>query len=352
MKHKDDVGANELVLILTKYTVNILLFLCLFVHVFFVIFFFAVGVPELAEINIVSSSCYVLLLLFGKKMKMLDIIVLVFIEILIYSVLATFAVGVDSGFFMYSIAMIPVMFFLMDTMHCGRTYPFLCGIIGTFVMLLLIAVMTRIESMYHLIRINYILLIVNVVIVAAINIIFSYMFVNNSAELNKYLKEKNDMLDYLSKYDPLTNLYNRRAMDKVLKENTSKSYAICICDIDDFKMVNDIYGHDAGDMILKSVAKMHKESVCNGTVCRWGGEELLILLNDVDLKTAYDTVEAIRKKVSEKEYCYEDTKFNVTMTYGLVLSDGSDNFNQVIKRADNNLYIGKRNGKNCVVTGN
>lgn len=352
MKHKDDVGANELVLILTKYTVNILLFLCLFVHVFFVIFFFAVGVPELAEINVVSSTCYVLLLIFAKKMKMSDMIMLVFIEILIYSVLATFTMGVDSGFFMYSIAMIPVMFFLMDNMHQGQTYPILCGTIGTLVMVLLIAVMTKVQSMYHMIHINYILLIVNIVIVAAINIIFSYMFVNNSAELNKYLKEKNDMLDYLSKYDPLTNLYNRRAMDKVLKENTSKSYAICICDIDDFKMVNDIYGHDAGDMILKSIAQIHKEAVADGTVCRWGGEEILILLNNVDLKTAFERIDAIRERVSREEYCYEDTKFNVTMTYGLVLSDKCENFQQMIKLADNNLYIGKRNGKNCVVTGN
>ena len=164
--------------------------------------------------------------------------------------------------------------------------------------------------------------------------------------------EKNSMLDSLARTDELTGLNNRRAVMEFINlpiEKTGK-YSVIMADIDDFKKINDTYGHDEGDKVLVSLAEIFRENVRNSDiVCRWGGEEILVILMKCCLDDAQKIAEKIRNAINSENLIQIDgTDAKVTMTFGIAYADhvgGQD----VIKAADHNLYQGKNNGKNCIV---
>ena len=169
------------------------------------------------------------------------------------------------------------------------------------------------------------------------------------------LKEANIKLKLLARTDPLTQLSNRRdALEKIeyeekRYERSEKPFAIAICDIDDFKSVNDRFGHDAGDEVLKTLANIMCMSVRKqDTVSRWGGEEFLLLLPQTDLEGGIVLAEKIRKKVHSTEFNFDGVKIHVSLTMGLSIYKESKTIEETINRADQALYMGKKLGKNCV----
>ena len=128
--------------------------------------------------------------------------------------------------------------------------------------------------------------------------------------------------------------------------------SIVLCDIDDFKKLNDAHGHAFGDEALKIIAHAIKSSLreCD-LVYRWGGEEFLIFLSDINLENSEHIFERIRRKIAETQLEFEGKSAKTSATFGLV------NFNvkavkdveAVIKQADKLLYEGKNSGKNKVV---
>jgi len=164
--------------------------------------------------------------------------------------------------------------------------------------------------------------------------------------------EKNSMLDSLARTDELTGLNNRRAVMEFINLPIEKTgrYSVIMADIDDFKKINDTYGHDEGDNVLVNLAEIFRENVRNSDiVCRWGGEEILVILMKCSLDDAQRIAEKIRNAINSENLIQIDgTGVKVTMTFGIAYADhrgGQD----IIKAADHNLYQGKNNGKNCVV---
>ncbi|BBB33470.1 signal transduction protein [Thermotomaculum hydrothermale] len=164
----------------------------------------------------------------------------------------------------------------------------------------------------------------------------------------------NAYLDMLSKKDPLTNLYNRRAILEIIDiekerfERTKRPFCISICDIDYFKKVNDTYGHSIGDIVLKGIASILKENLRNTDfVARWGGEEFLIFLPETDIKAAEKVLEKLRKLAESKKFSAGKIDFNVTLTFGVC--EFQKSVEHTIELADKALYKGKKSGKNKVV---
>ena len=123
-----------------------------------------------------------------------------------------------------------------------------------------------------------------------------------------------------------------------------------MCDIDNFKKVNDTYGHDFGDVVLKGIASITAEQVKgHGYVCRWGGEEILILINNASEESSFRIAENIRRNVANRVFELNDKWIHCSLTLGIALYDGKEPVEETITRADYNLYCGKRNGKNAVV---
>ena len=156
--------------------------------------------------------------------------------------------------------------------------------------------------------------------------------------------------------DALTELYNRRSGEKKLRQifeearSSRHSFALAIGDIDFFKKVNDTYGHECGDAVLKNVSAMLKQHMWRrGFAARWGGEEFLLVFENVDLAEARKQLELLMDKIHELDTLYEGQHVKVNMTFGLVCESDKD-VHTLLKEADEKLYIGKTNGRNQVVS--
>ena len=162
----------------------------------------------------------------------------------------------------------------------------------------------------------------------------------------------------LSITDPLTGLHNRRYMERHLKTliadatRTGRSLSVLIADIDHFKLVNDTYGHDAGDLVLKEFSDRFRRYTRGvDLACRLGGEEFLIIMPDTDKALARQIGERVRECVASHAFrIAPDKEIWVTASVGLATWDGEgDTSEALFKRADNALYAAKRQGRNQVV---
>lgn len=186
----------------------------------------------------------------------------------------------------------------------------------------------------------------------------TYYYESSQQVLINYIQEEKDKYERASKLDPLTGLFNRREMmARMMNEwerqlRKGNPFAVIISDIDNFKLINDTYGHDSGDYVLKMIALIMKDQVRGiDSPSRWGGEEFLLMLVETDLDGGKNVAERIRKYIENTAFIHKGTKILVTMTFGLSIYQGDDdNIESCIKRADQALYEGKKQGKNRVVT--
>ncbi len=172
----------------------------------------------------------------------------------------------------------------------------------------------------------------------------------------KDLEKAHRELELSANTDPLTRLLNRRGMadkldsEKFRYERNKKPFSIVLCDIDHFKKINDNYGHDAGDYILKEVAKLlNSASRKPDTFCRWGGEEFLALLPETDLKGGAILAEKLRSTIEKHDFIFHTNKIPVTLSFGLCEYDETMTIDACIKLSDRCLYLAKEAGRNQLI---
>lgn len=181
-------------------------------------------------------------------------------------------------------------------------------------------------------------------------------------EQNQKLKDTTEQLNTTVEYvgelarrDELTGLYNRRHLFTILEHENSRMsrkqgpFSICIADIDFFKQVNDTYGHQAGDEVLRSVASELQESLRSiDCVGRYGGEEFLIILPQTELAGAMIKLERIRELVAGLKFPAIGEKFQVTLSLGVAEHKPDESIDDTILRSDEALYRAKSTGRNKV----
>jgi len=181
---------------------------------------------------------------------------------------------------------------------------------------------------------------------------------------NAILREKNTLLEELTDKDPLTGAYNRQFIMKTAqkivttKVRAKRSWGVLMADIDFFKNVNDTYGHSFGDEVLKNVVKMLQHVSRDGDfIVRYGGEEFCVLMWDVDTEESLVMLaerycKAVSSMVTQGVGPDEEDKIKLSVTISLgacfVPNDSSMELNDVIKRADEALYVAKDCGRNRV----
>lgn len=157
--------------------------------------------------------------------------------------------------------------------------------------------------------------------------------------INREIHERQE-ISKLASLDPLTNIYNRRKITSIYEKLQAdhSEIKVILFDIDDFKIINDTYGHDLGDTILKELSALIRDQYKDLYFARWGGEEFLILVSD-----QVDYGEAIRKVVMN--HSFKDN-ISITISLGQAKASLSDKFSSVTKKADRAMYESKMQGKN------
>jgi len=173
---------------------------------------------------------------------------------------------------------------------------------------------------------------------------------------NEELQLAYSKLEELARTDVLTGLPNRMQLqDRLLTESnrtsrTKQDFCICICDIDDFKQINDNYGHNIGDIVLKDIAGIFRKCTrLTDFVGRWGGEEFMLILPETTLADAMPPMERVRSDVESHQIIAGDKTFSATITMGFSCFYPDSKLEDVIKQADLALYAGKKSGKNLVI---
>ena len=168
----------------------------------------------------------------------------------------------------------------------------------------------------------------------------------------KLLNENNQKLTWLAMYDPLTNLFNRRALiNQVHQELANKtmhfhSTSLILIDLDYFKAVNDTFGHDVGDQVLMHVADFLSANVRKQDLtARWGGEEFVILLRDTSIEQSEQIATNLQEKMKLENF---SPVTSMTFSAGVATLSAGQSFDDLIANADKALYTAKKSGRNCV----
>ena len=177
------------------------------------------------------------------------------------------------------------------------------------------------------------------------NTIWNVIWKSNREKLERSRTEANT--------DPLTGLLNRRYagtfFEKLSASQLGQDWCVAMLDIDGFKLLNDTYGHQVGDSLLMLISHfLEKNLRKRDLVFRWGGEEFLILLNDVDITTAFHVLDKLRGKLETEYFEIQDKTINTTVTIGVCPLD-IHHIGQSIDTCDRLMYQGKASGKNTVV---
>lgn len=178
----------------------------------------------------------------------------------------------------------------------------------------------------------------------------------SDATTRQRIQDELSELKQLSLADPLTGLGNRRSVLREFERRLAefKRYAIPLgllfVDIDEFKRVNDTYGHAVGDRVLVAVGQTLKNALRGmDTVCRWGGEEFLALLPRVDEPTFRSVAERMRRFVEASPIPLPEGTLKVTISVGGALAAPNDTLNSLVSRADTMMFKAKQRGRNCTL---
>ncbi len=324
---------------------TIFLIMCLMVHVAYFAVFLIMGAIPLSVVNAVSSVFYILFLFFSKdREKSEKATVYAYFEIIAFSTVCELFTRNTFGFIYFVIGMVPVIFYLSPSYGNKR---FIFQIIGVISALMIHHTQILIPDSFFLKLYKDLLPYSNAfnfinLLITMFTILYTAFFY--TLELETIKKE----LDYSSTHDPLTGLYNRRFLyDTIIKENEAQ-ISIMLLDIDNFKKINDRFGHDEGDEVLIQLSSCIKEEVNKDGFypVRWGGEEFILYYRELDIESVYELAKHLCRLIPERVVLPDNN--SVTVTVGLAAGKQSD-FDSIVKKADEKLYFGKNNGKNQVV---
>ncbi|MFL6659901.1 MAG: GGDEF domain-containing protein [Massilia sp.] len=170
------------------------------------------------------------------------------------------------------------------------------------------------------------------------------------------LEAKLQHMSELVREDQLTGSLNRRGLDDVFDRETARSdrrgtpLCVALLDLDDFKRLNDTYGHQAGDSALKHLVKIVKDTLRSmDVIARFGGEEFLIMLPETTVEAATQTMTRLQRELTKHFFLHDNEKVLITFSAGVALRQPNEDQASLVKRADHAMYQAKKTGKNRVV---
>lgn len=328
--------------------------LCFILHSFLSFLFLFIKITPLIFLNILSVLVYTLLFYYVRRNMYRFATIVCGIEITTNVFVSSILLGWSSGFYFYLLALIPLSFYCKFKFKQTKFFVS----IWIFIVFLATYLFSHFTEQHYQINYNVmgILYITNALCCFIVLILISHLYTKTiTFETNK-LSEKNKNLQILANTDPLTGLLNRRSMLKKLDQaysafkNQKINFSVILTDIDNFKMLNDNFGHECGDLILKNICDIIRNTLRkDDIICRWGGEEILILLPATNISAAEHVAEKLRQTIEDFSIDNSGKKVSVTITSGVCCANEEFDVNALINCADKCMYKGKSMGKNRVV---
>ena len=339
--HKDHKN-NRLYNILKKAC-----FLGAIVHILFIFFFLSIGSLWLSVVNILSVLIWLFALYQNQRGRYLLTTLTATFEVIVHAVLATHFLGLGMGFHYFlwptaALIMISNLFSTQKSIVMGFAIILLFG--G------LIVYAEDITYQYAFPAISHYVLMANILFAA-----ISFVIVMISSRSKNIKNEKR--LYEVSNKDTLTGCFNRHFVYELMKQNYSErrslkslDYTLVLADIDNFKEINALIGHIAGDGVIKAVSAYLQTAVREtDIVARWGGEQFLIILMNIEPENSQALIEKIRSNI-RYQIITEGLRDRVTtLSFGVAKVKESELFEDTIKRADLSMYKAKKLGKDCIV---
>ncbi|MDR0983859.1 MAG: GGDEF domain-containing protein [Ruminococcus sp.] len=328
---------------------------CFYIHAYFLIISLAMSVMPITLINVGSVIVYTFAIYATHKRHYYVAAWIIVCEISVYCTLITLLMGGNHQSFVYMFLFdVILIHFFVDYARWRVRLPI--ALVTTVYMTLLI-LYSRFGDAAPLINLTehqigrYTL--VHLIVGIAVNV-FGVLTNRLSRDYVNMLDDSTvEKLGEIVYTDNLTKLYNRSYAQKVFEnfKNTPETKVVCaMVDIDNFKKVNDNFGHDTGDFVLSSLSGLAKEFFRQTDyVFRWGGEEILVLLVGSDIDNGESVLNRFREAIYTNDLIYERLGYYLSITVGLAEFD-CNNIQDSIKEADLRLYYGKTHGKNRVIT--
>ncbi len=323
----------------------------LVVHIAMIVIFWRCGVTPMALFNAGSVAFYVLSFALIRRGLLGLYTDLVYAEVVAHMTCAILLTGWGSDFQVALMAMSSFAFFaeyLQRYLGMRHAHALPLCIVGAIAYLASCAISALRTAPYVLSdTVSLFLRLTWGIIVFVVTTLILQAFVREATMTEKALTMR-------LTHDKLTGLPNRyyaaEYLGKISKSGHLDRYWVALADIDDFKHVNDTYGHNCGDFVLESVAHLLQENLGDALVCRWGGEEFLAvgLIGD-GMESQRELLERARRAVAGQSLWYEEHRVNVSITVGVMAYKEGYTTSEWIDAADEKLYEGKKHGKNQVV---
>ncbi len=310
------------------------------------LFFYLTKAMFMVYFSIPTFFVYVFMYILISRGMYSGFLRIVYFWLTLYMGVATVCLGYSYGFHLYSMSMIPIIYYTNYMAYKLNLRKVGTGIYSGMIVIMYLLSTMRVSIYGPIYESNeffsMIFWVVNSLIVFSFLVFYTKFTVDNMIKSEDKLKE-------MSYVDRLTGLYNRHYMMERLEEayKTSEGSMIAMIDIDDFKKINDIYGHNAGDYVLEKVSKIMKENCDDTIISRWGGEEFLLLIKNAD--SGYEMMDKLLEKINSDKFVFDDKDIKVSVTIGVEKRDKGLSLHKWIQAADEKLYIGKTKGKNVVI---
>ena len=330
----------------------------LLVHIVCEVFFLYWNISFMKFYNLFSIGIFLISLKYIRRYQWQSVFVAL-LEATVFVMLSTLTLGWDFGFQNWIFALLVVEI----TMPLRERKPFyVLGFLQSFLYMALYFAVKQKFQWEVLFRQEMMMIFLNMASIFGV-IFFSERALGLSKAIEFFFvqKEMEEMKVSISR-DALTGLVNRWRMNQILADlnarlqNDNISFYLIFGDIDHFKNINDSYGHEVGDCVLRQVSEiMSHELRGDDIVARWGGEEFLILLHNrcngkepLNTTEVNDILNRLCRKIETTPVCSQGLQIPVTVTFGGVSSEGYQDIYEMIRKADAQMYQGKKAGRNQV----
>ena len=325
----------------TCYTANILY---LILHVFYLVLFLIAKLYILVYVTAGVIALYIFFFFLIYKKKYYPYALLCGNEFFAYIAVTTVMLGFNTGFHFYLIALCIVSFFTTYFSKSKNLKGSLIWVGLSLAIYLTLYFVTKFNAPYYVIDQWLEITLFTTHAIVVFLFIASYLLV-----FLKYALSLEKKIMIQSRTDELTQIGNRYALFDYFEAESKDDKIVALFDIDDFKNINDKYGHVTGDFILKRVAELTTENLKDSFVCRYGGEEFVVVFNGDNFDAVIEELETFRKNIEKETFEFENAKINLTITIGVSQYKDDISLEKWVELADEKMYFGKNNGKNKIV---